>query len=394
MAEIKSANIQDVRTFLNAKQIGGSINAYDAYKLQPFLDKNGRACIKTYRGNPLDHYKAQQIKRKELTGKSLTDSENTFLKSYKKNHDVQFVTNATLRYDEWRLLDEAIQGVVRERLVGFDDLRRNNLVRPLGNAMATTVLTHDILKDSMEANINMVPTAQRGGDRPTYDTGHTPIPIVDADFFFNDRVLQESRNRGNGIDVDGIEAATRRVNEKLEDMLFGATASLTYGGGTLHTYLSEPNINTVELTVHWDDSPKTAEDIKEDVLAMKQMSINDKHFGPWMLYVPTAYDTVLDEDYKSTSAGMSQTIRERILQIDGIQGISVVDRLPADTVLLVQMTSDVVQLIDGMPITPIEYMSDPWTHNYKVMTIQVPRIRYSYDSAGNKTSGIVKLATP
>jgi hypothetical protein len=89
------------------------------------------------------------------------------------------------------------------------------------------------------------------------------------------------------------------------------------------------------------------------------------------------------------SAGMSQTIKERILKIDKIQGITVVDRLPANTVLMVCMQKDVVDLIDGMPMQNVQWDSEGgFIHNYKVMAIQVPRIKSDYDGR----CGIVKLS--
>ena len=36
--------------------------------------------------------------------------------------------------------------------------------------------------------------------------------------------------------------------------------------------------------------------IVKQIIAMKQTSLNDKFFGPWNLYIPSAYETILDED--------------------------------------------------------------------------------------------------
>jgi hypothetical protein len=305
------------------------------------------------------------------------------------NYEKQLVANATLRYDEWRRLDDAVIKVAEQRLIGFDDLRRNNLVYTLNNPMATTVLTWDQMSDAMEAAVSIDPIRRGDGDRPIFETKHIPIPIIHADYTIGERVLQESRTRGNGLDTLSAERATRKVLVQLEDMLFGSTSTLTYGGGTIYSYLSHPDINTVNFdsTGNWAAAGKTAANIKDDVLAMKQASIADKHYGPWMLYVPTAYETVLDDDY-SVSGASGQTIKQRIEAISGIQGVKVVDRLPANTVLMVQMTSDVVDLIDGMGIQNVEWSTEGgFVHNYKVMAIQIPRIKSDY----NNTSGIVKL---
>jgi len=261
----------------------------------------------------------------------------------------------------------------------------------LGNAMGTTVLTWEEISDAMEAAISIDPVARAKGDLPTHSTSHIPIPVVHSDYIISERVLQESRSRGNPISVSGAERATRKVNQKLEDMLFGATASLTYGGGAIHSYLSHPDKNTISFASageYWDASGKTAAQIVADVRAMKASSKAAFHYGPWVLYIPSDYDDILDGDYDVAGDSL-MTIRDRILRIDGITKIQVVDRLAADTCILVQLTSDVVDLVDGMAIQNVQWDSEGgFVHNYKVMTIQVPRIKSDY--AGN--SGVVVLS--
>lgn len=307
------------------------------------------------------------------------------------NYEKVMVTNAVLRYDEWRTLDSAVIKIAEQRLIGFDDLRRNGLVFTLNNAMGTTVLTWEEMSDAMEAYVSIDPVRRGDGDQVDFQTAHIPIPIVHADYQISERILAESRNRGNPLSVINAERATRKVAQQLEDMLFGSASTLVYGGGTIYSYISHPDNNDVSFASagdYWDDSTKTAAEIKDDVLAMKQASIDDRHYGPWMLYVPTSYDTVLDNDYSVSGASLG-TIRQRLAAINGIQGIKVVDRLPADNVLLVQMTSDVVDLVDGMPIQNVEWNSEGgFIHHYKVMTIQVPRVKSDY----NNRSGVVLLS--
>lgn len=352
-----NAQVSDVRDFSGGISSG---------KMRPFIGKDGKPYILNYKGGPYDDWNAI------------------------KNYTKKLVTNATLRYDEWRTLDDVVVKIAENRLIGFDDLRRFGLIKNIGNAMGTTVLTWNTMSDALTAAISIDPVRKGVNDRPDFETKHIPLPVIHADYTISERVLQESRNRGNGLDVLDAERAARRVAEKLEDMLFGSTSSFTYGGGVIYTYLTHPDKNTFGLAHQWDGTGATPETILQDVLGMKQASINDKYYGPWMLYIPTTYDTVIDEDYKNTSAGMSQTIRERIMKISGISGIQVVDRLAADTVLLVCMQRDVVDLIDGMPMQNIEWDSEGgMVHNYKVMTIQVPRIKSDY----NSNSGIV-VGTP
>jgi uncharacterized linocin/CFP29 family protein len=297
---------------------------------------------------------------------------------------VPLQTNGTLRRDEWKQLDDAILGISRNRLGGIDDLVSNGLVFSLGNAMGTTVLEYHDISDAMTANLSMDGVTRGLGDRPVYTTNYLPLPIIHVDFEINMRVLEVSRRNGNPLDTTSLEAATRRVLEKLEAMLFTST-TYTFGGGTIYSYLNHTWRNQLTLQKHWDDVA-TGEEILEDVRAMKQASIDSMHYGPWMIYVPTAYETRLDQDYKDN---YPKTIRQRIMEIANIKGIKVVDTLPIHNVLMVQMTTDVVRLVRGMPIQVIEWQTEgKFVTKYKVITIQVPQVRA--DQA--HSSGVVHMS--
>jgi hypothetical protein len=131
----------------------------------------------------------------------------------------------------------------------------------------------------------------------------------------------------------------------------------------------------------------TAAGILQDVLEMKQSMINSYFQGPYQLYIPTAYETVMDDDYDTQTPGT--TIRERILKIGGIKNVKVLNKLTADNVLLVQMTSDVVRLVEGFDLQNVEWKTEGGmiTHN-KIMSIVVPQIR----SDRNGKCGIVHLS--
>jgi len=305
------------------------------------------------------------------------------------NYEETPVTNASLLYDEWRTLDTAVQQIAESRLVGVQDLRDNNLTYNLNNPMATTVLTWQTMSDAGSANVGIDPVQRGRNFAPDFDTQHLPIPVTYTDYQIGERYLQESRAKGNGIDAANAERAARKIAEKWENMLFGENAIMTYGGGTIDTYLTHSDVSAVTLSQNWDASGKTATEIKDDVKAVIQKSIDNYFYGPWVLYIPTAYQTIIDDDYKNTSAGSSQTIRQRLEAFDGLQKVKVADKLPADTVLLVQMTSDVVQWVDGMSMQNVEWNSEGgMMHYYKVMGIQLPRIRSDYEGR----TGIVKLS--
>jgi hypothetical protein len=307
----------------------------------------------------------------------------------------QIQTNATLRRDEWKQLDEALVMVGRYRLGGIQDLIDNNLVYNLGNAMGTTVLEWHDVSDSMKASVTMDGVTRSQGDRPNYQYNYMPIPIIHVDYEINARVLAASRNMGNPLDTTGAEAAARRVLEALENMLFTNT---TYSFGekdsrnlnTIYSYINHPDRCAVHLSIPWDHSAATPAGILQDVQDMKAALIAAYKYGPYMLYIPTAFERVLDDDYGSSIATATNiTLRERILKLSGIKGIKVVDTLPTDNALLVQMSPETVRLVRGLPLQNVEWETEgKFVNKYKVLTIQVPQIR----SDQNGKCGVAHLS--
>ena len=323
----------------------------DPHSMRPFLGEDGHAYMNVYLGG---------------------DKKNP------KNYTVREIqANATtLRRDEWKQLDAAVIPIAESRLNGIQDLVSNGLTYDLGNAMGTTVLEQHDISDAMEAALTMDGVTRSPGDRPVYGVTYLPIPIIHVDYEINARVLAASRNMGNPLDTTSAERAARKVAEKLEAMLFTSTL-YAWGGGTIYGYLNYPHRNPVVLDSKWNNSGVTGAQIVDDIRTMKQASLDAHFYGPWMLYVPSAYETLLDDDY---TTGYPKTIRARILEIAGIKGIKVIDTLTANNILLVQMTSDVVRLVRGMGIQNVEWQTEgKFITKYKVLTIQVPQIRSDQD---------------
>lgn len=295
-------------------------------------------------------------------------------------------TNDVLRKDEWIHYDTAVIDAAQERLIGVGDLMSRGLTISINNGMGKTVLEYEDVSDTEDAELTMDAVTRGNNDRLEFNIRSLPLPIIHKDFQINARVLSASRTLGQSLDVSMAELSARKVSERVEEILFNGASAFTFGGGTLRGYTDEPNRNTVTLVTVWDDAAKTGEDILQDVRDMKQAAIDDLHFGPYMLYIPTNYETVLDDDFKADS---DKTIRQRITEIANIIDVKVADKLTDDNVVLVQMTSDVTRIVEGMPITTVEWQTEGnMRFHFKVMTIMVPQVRS--DQEGR--SGVVHLS--
>lgn len=296
-------------------------------------------------------------------------------------------TNSTLRKDEWKHYDEAIIREARIRLPMVSLLKNAGLTYSLGgNGMARTILEYEDLNEFNDAQMSMDGLSRGDNDRPVYSLKGLPLPITHKDYDINARALASSRMRGEALDTTSAELATRKVAELLEQTLVTGSSSYAFGGYTIYGLTDFPYRNSVTLSLAWDDASKTGANIITDVSNMKQASIDDRHYGPWILVIPTGYETKLDADYDTTRGN---TIRQRILAIEGISAVVVCDKLTADNVLLVQMTPDNIRMVEGLGITNVQWDSQgKLVFSFKVMTIQVPQIRADQQNR----SGIIHLA--
>lgn len=295
-------------------------------------------------------------------------------------------TNDTLLYDEWKQIDETVLAAARRRLVGVQDLLSRNLTYSF-DGLSRTVLGYQSTSVAGSAELSMDGISRTKKDRPVNAINYLPLPIISQDFAFSVRQLNESRNGGLPIDTRMAEEAARSVAETAEQILFQGASSYTYGGGTIYGYTDEPQRNTYTLTAPWDGSGATGTTILADVLAMKQGLVADRYYGDYMVYIPTAYETVIDGEFKAES---DKSIRTRLLEISGIAGIKVIDFMPANSVIMVQMSSDVVRMVEGLPINTVQWDSEGGMQvNFKVMTILLPQIRHDYHNKSGVMHGSI-----
>lgn len=295
-------------------------------------------------------------------------------------------TNATLRREEWLEFDDVVVKLARDRLGIADDLISRGLTKTLKNAMGTTILTWETQSDMRPAEVTMDAITRTRMDRMNYETASLPIPIIHHDFMLNARTLAASRNLGESLDTSMAAESALQVTEEIEDMVINGVSNFKFAGSQIYGYATHPNRNQLSLASAWTSSGFTGEEILADVQAMIALAHGDRMFGPYMLYVPTAYGLEIDNDYKANG---DKTVRERILQLQGIDGIRTADKMTADNVLLVQMTSNVVDLVVGQQPAMVEWEEMGGLQMFfKVMAIMVPRIKVTQSNQ----SGIVHLS--
>ena len=341
-----------------------------------YIETNGLS------GDPLDLLLASNMDPRVLRP-YIGDDGKSYITQIQNGKPVAMITNApaTLRKDAWKLLDEAIVKVARERLTVVSDLRSAGLTFNIPDGMGTTVHETETQSDITDARITMDPLTESENDRPEYDLVNLPLPFIHKNFSFTARQIATSRRSGSPLDTSMAELAARKVAEEAEKLLLGVSGSFTYGGGTIFGYTNFPSRVTKVMTIPTGTATNAA--TITEILDMRQSLNDNKHFGPYIMYNSPNWDAFLDEDFSSAKGDI--TLRERILKINNISSLKTADFLTAFQMIMVQTTSDVVREVIGMDITTLQWDTHGGLKkNFKVMAILVPQLRADF----NGNSGI------
>jgi hypothetical protein len=286
------------------------------------------------------------------------------------------------------VLDNAVVQVGRERLQFVQDLLDAGLTYNLTDPLSVTFLEHYNRGRAATARRVMNPDVRGENSLALMSPARLPVYLTMANFELGIRELRMSQRIGLPLDTAGIQDNVRAVNESIEDAAINGATTLDGQALTVDTYtapglLNAPNANTKSLSLaDWVTTPNGT----NIMLAISQMiaqAVADKKYGPYRLYVPTAVGIGWQNDFKANG---NDSIMTRLRQIENLQAIKTLDMLPSTKVALVQMTSDVVELVDGIRPTVIPFTSlNGFVFHNIVMACLIPRFRSDYD--GN--SGIV-----
>lgn len=284
-------------------------------------------------------------------------------------------TNDVLRKDEWIHYDTKVVEIARKRLVGVGDLISKGLTLPIANPLGTTRIEWETMSDMDPADVSMSGVTPGQKDRVEYNLTGVPLPIIHKDFSINIRALEASRKTGMPLDTTQAQLAATLVSEKCEEMLFKGYSNLVMQNSTIYGYTTAPNRNTGSIS-NWASGATTGETIVDNVLSMILALQTDNKYGPYALYVPLDYYNRLLDDFKANS---DKSTLKRLMEIPDLESIKISKDLTGGAsgeVILVQMSSDVVDIVDGMQPTVLQWESaGGFVVNFKVMAIMVPRFK-------------------
>ena len=300
-------------------------------------------------------------------------------------------TNATLRKDEWIDLEDQVIEAARERLVIVDDLVSMGLTYNVGG-LGTIISEWETASEMTDAKINMDGESHDEKDRQEFGLNGVPIPVVSKSFSIGERVLLASRQRGASLDVTQGTEAARAVARVSEAMVFnGANIGASNSAGNRYSIpglTNFPGRETFTISDWTDTVNVSPEDIFSELLQMVQkLETEQRHFGPFHVYIPGEYAFRFREDFKEFG---TRTLMQRALDEDVIASIRVSDTLSVGNVVMVQMTRSVLDLAIAADVTTVQWQSGSnWTNHFQVYAAWAPRLKADFDSR----TGILHAST-
>lgn len=329
----------------------------DPFRMRPYKNSRGENVVSVFQGN-------QVIQNK--------DGSQTFKPMFKEKPIFQ---NALLRKYDWEVIDAAVMDVMRQPLIGIQDLISRGLTRPLGS-IGISIATYEQLSDMTPADISMNVTPRKGeNDRVAFTPQSVPVPIISKPFTLDLRTLEASRRSGEGLDTTQARVATLKVREALEDMYFNGS-TIQMQNFNVYGLLNAPK-RISDTAAGYGGGVWSAADgnAHKTITGMIAALVAKGFYGPYGVYVsPTPYAVSLG----LTGANLTETQLSVIQRtIPDVAFIKRAPRLPDGTVVVVQLTAEVVDLAIGQDVTPLSWQEFGGLMNeFRVLMAAVPRIKF------------------
>ncbi len=288
-----------------------------------------------------------------------------------------------LTHDAWRRIDSRVIQVARNRLVAVADIESRGLTVDLGD-LGTLVHNWHAATDQEAARVSMnaMDTALR--DEQEYILKGVPVPVITKSFQFDIRAILASQRAGVPIESSHADRAAMLVADMEEDLLFNGGAAVRYGDVTINGLRTHPQ--RVEVP---GGTWATASNILLNINTCLANLSTEKFYGPFGMYV--APDQFHEMKVRPVS-GASDTAQSLAEAYDEIEFVKMAPKLAAGEAILLQLTSDVVEIGIAQDLTTIMWdEGSGMASNMIVMAAKVPILKAPDSGAAAEKAGWAHL---
>jgi len=286
------------------------------------------------------------------------------------------VGNASpLPKDTWGRWDREAVEIQRDVLAVFNDIAAaSTMAMPIGK-----LVNHfQTVSDSGNINISLDGRSSAKTDQPLINYHGTPLPIIDSPFSFGWRQVLSAQTEGYQLDNAARSNAMRRVAEKLEDITLNGDSSIRVGSDELYGLRNHPERNTRTTGgAGFALNGATGPEWVAEVTATLKLLHNDNFRVPATLYLNWD-DWFYASNTDFSTQYPNKTILQRVQEIAGIASIVPGSKVPANDMLAVVKRNDVVQVLNGIPMTSRQLVrqNPEDDYNFKVMAAAALEIKF------------------
>lgn len=292
----------------------------------------------------------------------------------------EFRKFSTLPETAWKYLDSVLIRTAKEELNGIIDLNSRESTNVTFDGRTASVYTRERISEVGNATISVSPDTSGDSAIVAMDTCGVPMLVTYKDFTLDTSAMKRAERIGIPLQTTLVEEATRSVSRAVENTLFNG--EIEGNGATAYGYTRYPYRGVTTIS-DWSLIATTPDTILSDVNNMITISLAANHYGPWILYIPWQYYSRLNEDYTigSTPVSTNRSILTRLKELPMLEDVKVTKFLENNNVVLVEMSSSTVQMINGMPMRVVEWEAPGvpyWNRKFKVLTMMIPFIISDY----------------
>ena len=301
------------------------------------------------------------------------------------NGQERVVQNALLRKYEWEQIDAAVLDVVRAPNVAVNDFLRLGLTQPL-DGLGVTISTYEQLGDMTAADLNMNGEVRGEQDRVTFTPQNIPVPLIYKDFQLSLRHLEASRRgQGSALDTTQARVATRRVQDRVDDMIFnGETKQL--GANVIYGLTNKPEALAKTAANCGGGDFGTSGNAYKTINGAIGFLQALGYAGPFGAYLART-------QYSQGNALISNTavseLSAIVSQIPGLSFLKPADKLTDGYMCVWQLSPDVADLAIAQDVTPVQWEGlGGFLIDFRIFTALTVRVKHD----SNGSCGVINVS--
>jgi hypothetical protein len=275
--------------------------------------------------------------------------------------------------DAWGQWDKDGIEVARDVLSVFNDL---SATLSKAGDLSVLVSYFQTVSDSGDVNISLDGIGKAKGDQPVIDYHGTPLPIIDSEMTIGWRQMLMLNRAGGNYQSVGQNNHFRKIAEKLEDIVLNGDAKIKVGSDQLYGLRTQPQRNTDTHSIVLNGATGA------EWMSVLLLALGLQHAANFR--TPSTVYLNWDDWFYAQSSDFStlypnKSILQRLEEVTGTKFVPA-SKIPVNEMIAVAKRRDVVEVINGMPMTSRMKMRQNPEDDYVAQFLASAALQIKFDA--------------